>query len=176
MTRRLIPTGLLSAMVVLIADQASKWWILSVIDLPDKRQIVLLPVLNLTMVWNHGVTFGLFNRLGDWGPIVLAGVSLLVVGVLGVWLWRAQNRLVAIALGSIAGGAIGNVIDRLRFGAVVDFIHAHANTPWGDISWYVFNVGDAAIVCGVAALVFDSQWPRKVADPQPSLDPNRRPL
>ena len=173
---RLAPIGAVAALFVLIADQASKWWILNVVDLPAIRQIVLLPVLNLTMVWNHGVTFGLFNRLGDRGPIVLAGVSLLVVAALGVWLWRAQNRLVAIALGSIAGGAIGNVIDRLRFGAVVDFIHAHADTPWGDISWYVFNVGDAAIVCGVAALVYDSQWPRKAADPQPSLDPNRRPL
>ena len=173
---RLAPIGAVAALFVLIADQASKWWILNVVDLPAIRQIVLLPVLNLTMVWNHGVTFGLFNRLGDWGPIVLAGVSLLVVAALGVWLWRAQNRLVAIALGSIAGGAIGNAIDRLRFGAVVDFIHAHADTPWGDISWYVFNVGDAAIVCGVAALVYDSQWPRKAADPQPSLDPNRRPL
>ena len=160
---RRIPTGLLAALVVLMADQASKWWVLNVADLPKIRQIVLLPVLNFTMVWNHGVTFGLFNRLGDWGPIVLAGVSLVVVVALGVWLSRAQNRLVAIALGAIAGGAIGNVIDRLRFGAVVDFIHAHADTPWGDISWYVFNVGDAAIVCGVAALVFDSQWPRKPA-------------
>ena len=162
---RRISTGLLSALIVLMADQASKWWGLNVADLPKIRQIVLLPVLNFTMVWNHGVTFGLFNRLGDWGPIVLAGVSLVVVVALGVWLSRAQNRLVAIALGAIAGGAIGNVIDRLRFGAVVDFLHAHADTPWGDFSWYVFNVGDAGIVCGVAALVFDSQWPSKASGP-----------
>lgn len=161
MIGRPIPTGLLTAVIVLAADQASKWWILNIADLPDVHQIVLLPVLNFTMVWNRGVTFGLFNGFGDWGHIALAAVSLGVVGALGVWLWRAQSRLVAIALGAIAGGAIGNVIDRLRFGAVVDFIHAHAATPWGDISWYVFNVGDAAIVCGVAALVFDSQWPRK---------------
>jgi signal peptidase II len=66
---------------------------------------------------------------------------------------------VAAALGAIAGGAVGNVIDRLRFGAVVDFIHAHA---WG-WSWYVFNVADAAIVCGVAALVIDSAWPHRAA-------------
>jgi lipoprotein signal peptidase len=150
-----------SALIVLAADQASKWWVLHVIDLPDVHQIVLLPFLNLTMVWNHGVTFGLLNGFGQWGHILLACVSLLVVAALGVWLWRAQSRLVAVALGGIAGGAIGNVIDRLQFGAVVDFIHAHANTPWGDISWYVFNVADAAIVCGVVALVFDSQWPRK---------------
>ena len=165
MRNRLVPIGLLSALIVLIADQASKWWVLNVIHLPDVRQIVVLPVLNLTMVWNHGVTFGLFNRLGDWGPIALAAVSLLVVAALGVWLWRAQNWLVAIALGAIAGGAIGNVIDRLRFGAVVDFLHAQADTPWGDFSWYVFNVGDAGIVCGVAALVFDSQWPSKASGP-----------
>jgi lipoprotein signal peptidase len=75
-----------------------------------------------------------------------------VVAALGAWLRRAERRLVAVAIGSIAGGAIGNVADRLRFGAVVDFIHAHA---WG-WSWYVFNVADAAIVCGVAALVLDS--------------------
>lgn len=163
MKRGLIPVGILSAVIVLAADQASKWWILNVVDLPDLHQIVLLPVLNFTMVWNRGVTFGLFNHFGHWGHVVLAAVALGVVAALGVWLSRAQSRLVAVALGAIAGGAIGNVIDRLRFGAVVDFIHAHANTPWGDLSWYVFNVGDAAIVCGVAALIYDSQWPRKVA-------------
>ena len=74
------------------------------------------------------------------------------MAALGVWLRRAGTRLVAVALGAIAGGAVGNVIDRLRFGAVVDFIHAHA-CGW---SWYVFNVADAAIVCGVAALILDS--------------------
>jgi len=172
MTRPLTRTGLLTALIVLIADQGSKWWVLNVIDLPDIRQIVLLPVLNLTMVWNHGVTFGLLNGFGEWGRILLAAMSLAVVAALFVWLRRAQSALVAVALGSIAGGAIGNVIDRVRFGAVVDFIHAHADTPWGDFHWYVFNVGDAAIVCGVVALVFDSQWPRKARpDAQASLDP-----
>jgi signal peptidase II len=70
---------------------------------------------------------------------------------------------VAVALGAIAGGAVGNVVDRLRFGAVVDFIHAHVGTPWGDLSWYVFNVADAAIVCGVAALIIDSLTSRRHA-------------
>lgn len=157
--------GLLSALVVLAADQASKWWVLNVLDLPDLRQVVLLPVLNLTMVWNQGVTFGLLTEFGQWSHIVLAAVSLAVVAALGVWLRRAESRPVAIALGAIAGGAIGNVIDRLRFGAVVDFIHAHVASPWGDLSWYVFNVADAAIVCGVAVLIIDSQWPRKTRAP-----------
>jgi lipoprotein signal peptidase len=153
--------GLLIAVIVLVLDQASKWWVLEVLNLPALRQVALLPVLSLTMVWNQGVTFGLLSGFGDWGYLVLAGVSLVVVAALGVWLRRAETRLVAIAIGSIVGGAIGNVIDRLRFGAVVDFIHAHVDTPWGELSWYVFNVADAAIVCGVVVLIIDSQWPRR---------------
>jgi lipoprotein signal peptidase len=111
------------------------------------------------MVWNRGVTFGLLNGFGQWSSLALAAVALGVVAALGVWLRRAESRLVAIALGAIAGGAISNVVDRLRFGAVVDFIHAHL----GDWSWYVFNVADAAIVCGVAALVLDSLLPHSRA-------------
>ncbi len=162
MTRNLLTGfGVLSALVVLIADQASKWWILHGLDLPTLGQVVVLPVLNLTMVWNRGVTFGLLNGFGAWGHIILTAVALAVVAALGVWLRRAESRLVAVAIGAIAGGAIGNVVDRLRYGAVVDFIHAHVATPWGDVSWYVFNVADAAIVCGVAALVIESQWPHR---------------
>jgi lipoprotein signal peptidase len=148
----LMPLGLIAGLLVLVADQASKWWVLNGLDLPQLRQVVLLPVLNLTMVWNRGVTFGLLNGLGSWGHVLLAAIALAVVVALGFWLRRAESRLVAAAIGSIAGGAIGNVIDRVRYGAVVDFIHAHA---YG-YSWYVFNVADAAIVCGVAALVLDS--------------------
>ena len=156
-----MPLGLIAALIVLAADQASKWWVLNVLDLPSLRQVVLLPVLNLTMVWNRGVTFGLLNGLGSWGHVVLAVVALAVVVALGFWLHRAENRVVATAIGAIAGGAVGNVIDRLRFGGVVDFIHAHADTRWGDFSWYVFNVADAAIVCGVVALIIDSQFSKR---------------
>lgn len=155
--------GLLVAVVILVLDQASKWWILEVLNLPFLRQVVLLPVLSLTMVWNQGVTFGLLSGFGEWGYLLLTAVSLVVVAALGVWLRRAETRLAAIAIGAVVGGAIGNVIDRLRFGAVVDFIHAHVDTPWGEFSWYVFNVADAAIVCGVVALIIDSQWPRRPA-------------
>ncbi|HEX3400557.1 MAG TPA: signal peptidase II [Acetobacteraceae bacterium] len=153
---RLTALGLVAGLVVLAADQASKWWILNGIRLPEVGQIVLLPVLNLTFVRNTGVTFGLLNGFGQWGSVLLAAVALAVVAALAVWLRRAETRLVAIALGAIAGGAVSNVIDRLRFGWVVDFIHAHL----GDWSWYVFNVADAAIVCGVTALVIDSLMPR----------------
>ena len=150
--------GVLTALIVLAADQASKWWVLHVLDLPDLRQVVLLPVLNLTMVWNNGVTFGLLNGLGSAGHWVLAVIALAVVCALGIWLRKAESAVTATAIGAIAGGAVGNVIDRLRYGAVVDFIHAHVASPWGDLSWYVFNVADAAIVCGVAALILDAQF------------------
>ena len=143
--------GAIAFLAVLAADQASKHWILSGLDLPSLGTVAVLPFLNLTMVWNHGVTFGLLGGLGAYGAWLLTGVALAVVVALFLWLRRADSLRVAFALGAIAGGAVGNVIDRLRFGAVVDFIHAHA---FG-YSWYVFNVADAAIVCGVATLVLD---------------------
>ncbi|HEY4171818.1 MAG TPA: signal peptidase II [Rhodopila sp.] len=162
MTRpNLVPLGVVAGLIVLAADQASKWWILNGLNLPELGQVKLLPVLNLTMVRNTGVTFGLLNGLGDWGHVLLSAVALAVVVALGVWLFRAENKMVAVAIGAIAGGAIGNVIDRVRFGWVVDFIQAHVDTRWGDYSWYVFNVADAAIVCGVAALILDSQFSRR---------------
>ncbi len=162
MTRpNFLPLGVIAGLVVLVADQASKWWILPVPDPPELRQVVLLPVLNLTRVWNRGVTFGLLNGLGDWGHVVLAGVALAVVVALGFWLHRAESRTMAVAIGAIAGGAVGNVIDRVRFGGVVDFIHAHVDTPWGDLSWYVFNVADAAIVCGVGVLILESMLSKR---------------
>jgi lipoprotein signal peptidase len=107
-------------------------------------------------VRNYGVTFGLLTGFGEWSYLLLAAVALAVVAALGIWLRRAESHLVATALGAIVGGALSNVIDRLRFGYVVDFIHAHI----GAWSWYVFNLADAAIVCGVAALVLDSLLPR----------------
>jgi signal peptidase II len=162
MTRpNLMPLGLIAGVIVLAADQLSKWWVLHGLDLPAIGQVVLLPVLNLTMVRNTGVTFGLLNGLGSWGHVLLTAVALAVVAALGAWLRRAENKTVAVAIGVIAGGAIGNVIDRVRYGWVVDFIHAHVDTPWGDYSWYVFNVADAAIVCGVAALILDSRLSKR---------------
>ncbi len=152
MTRNgLTALGVATAGVVLAADQASKWWVRDVLHLPEIGTVPVLPVLSLTMVWNRGVTFGLLNSFGAWSAPLLVLGALPIVVALGVWLRRAERGPVAVALGAIAGGAIGNVIDRLRFGAVVDFIHAHA-FGW---SWYVFNVADAAIVCGVGALILD---------------------
>lgn len=149
---RLRGFGIGMALAILVADQISKWWVLEVFDLPARVSVPLLPFLNLTMVWNRGITFGLLSTESGWGAVLLAGVALAVVAALAVWLWQAERATVALALGAVAGGAVGNIIDRMRFGAVVDFLHAHA---WG-WSWYVFNVADAAIVCGVGVLVLDS--------------------
>ena len=145
--------GAAVAVVVLAADQASKYWVLHILRLPDRGDVAVAPHLDLTMVWNRGVTFGLFSASGAWSRFALAGLAVVIVGALALWLRRAESALTAVALGAIAGGAVGNVADRLRYGAVVDFIRAHA-FGW---SWYVFNVGDAAIVCGVAALILGSR-------------------
>ena len=115
------------------------------------RQLEVLPFFYLTMVWNRGVTFGMFATDGQTGQLILVAIAGAAVIAFGFWLWRAGNWLTALSVGAIAGGAIGNVIDRMRFGAVVDFLHFHA----GGWSWYVFNVADAAIVCGVTALILD---------------------
>jgi lipoprotein signal peptidase len=160
--------GVIVALLVLAVDQASKAWVLS-IDLADNGPLTLLPVLDLTMVWNRGVTFGLLTGFGSggtrFGSLILAGVALAGVVALGVWLRRAETRLVAICIGAIAGGAVGNIADRLRYGAVVDFIHAHVRLGGQEWSWYVFNVADAAIVCGVLMLVLDGLRPRSARSP-----------
>jgi lipoprotein signal peptidase len=155
--------GLAVAVVLLLADQASKWWVLEVIELPLARHVPLLaagPIgLDLTMVWNRGVTFGMFSGDGALNHIILAVIATAIAGFLLRWMARAENRTVAAALGAVVGGAIGNVIDRLRFGAVVDFVDFHA---WG-WHWYVFNIADAGIVCGVGVLLADALFRRPPA-------------
>lgn len=148
--------GLPLAAGILVADQASKWWILEVARLPEVGHIPVWAAgpfgFDLTMVWNRGVTFGLLSGEGAWNHLILALVAVAIAAFLLRWMVRAENRLTALALGAVVGGAVGNVIDRVRFGAVVDFVDTHA---WG-WHWYVFNVADAAIVCGVVALVADA--------------------
>ena len=157
MTLRL---GLAVAVLLLAADQASKWWILEVLRLPEARHVPLLELgpfgLDFSMVWNRGVTFGLLSGDGPWNHLVLALLAAAIALFLLRWLARAETLAVAVALGAVIGGAVGNVLDRLRFGAVVDFVDAHA---WG-WHWYVFNVADAGIVCGVAALIADALFRR----------------
>ena len=148
--------GLPIASALTAADQLSKWFVLNRLELDDVGQVELLTVgpfgLDLTMVWNRGVTFGMLTGESSWHQIALSVLALAVAAFLLRWMARAENRLTAVALGAVVGGAVGNVIDRLRFGAVVDFVDVHG---WG-WHWYVFNLADAAIVLGVSALVIDA--------------------
>jgi len=142
--------GLLVGFLLMVADQLSKYWILHGLDLPARGSIALLPFLNFTMVWNHGISMGLpiGPALGKWGILVLTGgISAWLLS----WLVKTASRVEALSLGLIIGGAIGNIIDRLIYGAVVDFVHLHA----GGHSFYVFNLADSAISIGVAILLID---------------------
>jgi signal peptidase II len=140
--------GYYLAALVLLADQITKYFILHNQTLISGNVINFLPVLNLVLVWNHGITFGMFASAG--ARLILASIATAVIMALLIWLWRAISWSETLAIGAITGGAIGNVADRVHYGAVVDFLQAHAASlyfPW------VFNVGDSAITCGVAALV-----------------------
>lgn len=142
----------LGALIVLVLDQLSKHWILYVHDLPAKLTTEVIGPLSLTMVWNRGVSFGLMRAdqdLARWGLTVF---SLIVAVVLAVWVRNATRPLLAAGLSMIIGGAIGNAIDRARFGAVVDFIDVQR---LGFFPW-VFNVADAGITVGVVVLLLDS--------------------
>ena len=139
------------AATVVVLDQLSKFWILNVVDLPSRGQIPVLPFFNLTMVWNRGVSFGLLRAevdLARWG---LAAFSLIVAGILAFWARNQERRLSAIALGLIIGGAIGNLIDRVRFAAVADFLDFSGLWfPW------VFNIADCGVTVGITLFLLDS--------------------
>ena len=144
--------GFAVALLTLIVDQATKLYALFVFDLPIREPVALTPFLNLIVVWNRGISYGLFQQHTELGRWVLIGVSIVAALALIVWIRRTNGLVLAASLALIVGGAIGNVIDRLAYGAVFDFIQMRL----GDWSWYVFNVADAAIVAGVVGLLYDS--------------------
>ena len=144
------------AAVVIVLDQLSKYWILAVFRMPDRGSVSILPFFSLSMVWNRGVSFGLFRAEQDLARWGLAFFSVAVAVALALWARRARSWLAALALGLVMGGALGNVIDRVRFGAVVDFLDfSGLHFPW------VFNVADSAISVGVALLLLDSLVDRR---------------
>ena len=144
--------GVLVALITLALDQASKLYLLFGYELPLKEPLVLTPFLELIVVWNRGISYGLFQQDTELGRWALLAISIAAAIGLSVWMARTPSRLLAAALGLIVGGAIGNAIDRVAYGAVFDFVHFHV----GSFSWYVFNVADAAIVAGVIGLLYDS--------------------
>ncbi|MBC9883558.1 signal peptidase II [Bradyrhizobium sp. INPA01-394B] len=148
--------GVLAAMVTLVADQASKLWLLNVFDLARRGVVKVMPFFDLVLAWNIGISFGWLQNDSQAAQFALMAVKVIAVIALGIWMARSQTRLATIALGMIIGGAIGNGIDRLAYGAVVDFALLHVKIAGNTYNWYVFNLADVAIVAGVAALLYDS--------------------
>lgn len=140
------------AVLVLILDQAVKLWLLRVVDLASAGPIRIAPFLEFVLVWNRGISYGLFQQDTGTGRWLLVGFTLVVIGVLMVWLVRARDRWTATSVALIVGGAIGNLIDRIAYGAVADYVHFFV----GSFSWYVFNIADAAIALGVVGLLVDA--------------------
>ncbi|WP_374440181.1 signal peptidase II [Stella sp.] len=153
--------GLAVAAAILAADQASKHWMLGFLQVEGPlgrgRFVPLTDFLNLVVVWNRGVSFGMFAGHDDMVRWALAGLAVVVSMALAVWLFRTPDRLVALGLGCVIGGAIGNVVDRVRFGAVFDFLDFHA----AGYHWPAFNVADAGIFVGVVALLADGLFRRR---------------
>ena len=147
--------GLLALLLTLVLDQASKLGLYFGTDLVLTQPWRLAPFVDFVVVWNRGVSYGLFQQEGGIGRWLLVVLSLAAAIGLGIWMRRAGSRLLGVALGLIVGWALGNAIDRAAYGAVFDFVHLHA----GGWSWYVFNVADAAIVAGVIGLILDSLSP-----------------
>ena len=143
--------GLTVALVTCLLDQANKWWMLVIYRIQDKGRVALGPFLDLVYIKNIGISYGV--GAGQIGQHALAAFAALAALALAIWLARsATGWLMAVSLGLIIGGAIGNAIDRLTLGGVADFFSLHAFGFY----WYVFNVADVAIVVGVAGLLYDS--------------------
>ena len=147
--------GLVAAAAALLIDQGSKILLLYGFDFAGMApgdSIDVLPFFNLVMVWNPGVSYGLFPAHGPWGTAFLAVFSLAAVAGLGAWLWNSKRSVLSAGLGLVIGGALGNLVDRLIYGKVADFFHFYALGH----DWYVFNGADCAITLGVGALLYDA--------------------
>lgn len=152
--------GFAVALLVVVLDQASKAWILGFFsDRAGEPVAALTSFFNLVLTANRGMSFGLFNTNAAMNTAIFTVLAAVIVIALAVWLHRAHNSVIRVALGMIIGGAIGNVIDRLMRGAVVDFLDFHL----GAWHWYAFNLADAAICLGVIGLLLDGLLARPKA-------------
>jgi signal peptidase II len=147
---------LAAALIVCLLDQATKLWLLFAFDLGVKGVTPIAPFLDLVLVWNKGISYGLFQQEGSLGQWALLAFKVIAVALLWIWMTRVTSRWSALSLGLIIGGAVGNAIDRIAYGAVADFAHFHVTTATWTFSWYVFNLADVAIVVGVLGLLYES--------------------
>ena len=146
--------GFLASIAALVLDQASKLLLLygfGFADMLPGQHVAVLPGLDLVMMWNSGVSFSFLAGNGALGTAFLSLFTLAVVGVLGWWLWRVQTRVLAVGLGLVIGGALGNLVDRLIYGRVADFFDLHL----AGRDFFACNVADIAISLGVLLLLFD---------------------
>jgi signal peptidase II len=148
--------GAIVAILACAVDQATKLYLLFVFDLAANGPVRLGPFFDLVLTRNTGISYGLFQTEGALGQWVLTGFKVVAVVLLWIWLARARDRLTALSLGLIIGGAVGNAIDRLAYGWVADFVFFHVSGDTWRFNWYVFNLADVAIVAGVIGLLYDS--------------------
>jgi signal peptidase II len=147
--------GLVVAAGALVLDQGFKLLMLFAFGfagLAPGESVSLLPFFDLVMVWNPGITFGLFPANSLAGTVVLASFQILAISALLWWLWSAKKKILVVGIGLVVGGALGNLIDRLIYGKVADFFHFHV----AGFNWYVFNIADTAITIGVAGLLYEA--------------------
>ncbi len=144
--------GLVLGLAAFALDRGFKYWMLSVIRFAPHSKVEVTGFFDLVMVWNRGISYGLFQQDSLWGQRLLLGLTLVIIAGLFLWLTRAGNRVLAAGLGLIGGGALSNAHDRFFYGAVADFFSFHA----AGFYWYVFNLADVAIVAGVALLLYDT--------------------
>ncbi len=147
----MLRTGLIIAFFVLLCDQAHKWYMLAILEIDRIPPITVTPFFNLVMVWNRGISFGMFQN-GEHSPLIFSIIAILVSIGFAWWLRYTDRLLPALAIGAIIGGALGNTIDRLRFGAVADFFDVHV----AGYHWPAFNIADSAVVIGAIMLIIDS--------------------
>lgn len=153
--RKAVGLGVGVAFIIFILDQISKEIILSYFSYGSS--ITVTSFLNIILAWNPGVGFGLLKADSIYGILGLIGLALAISIFLFYWLMRAKRWIELISISSILGGAIGNIIDRIRFGAVVDFIDIHG---FG-YHWPTFNIADSGITCGIIVLIFMTLWEKK---------------
>ena len=156
--------GALVGLIALVADQASKLWLIFGFHIEARQPVRLAPFFDLVMAWNPGISYSLFRADSDAGRYGLLAAQLSAILFLSVWLWRARSRWTALGLGLLIGSALGNAYDRFAYGAVADFFHFHV----GDFSWYVFNIADVGIVAGVAVLLYEAFLVPDAAERAPS--------
>ena len=151
MRRRFLLFGLLTALAVIIIDQATKYIVVNYV-LTEYAAMIIAPFFAIVRAWNTGVSFSMFNNWGINGVYILSGAALVIVGLLLHWLKNEKNRTIQMALGFIIGGALGNVIDRVRLGAVFDFL----DFSIGEYHWPAFNAADSFICIGAGLIVVQS--------------------